>query len=284
LPRSIFVYNFFGFQVRSRVADRSQSSTADKCYQPSCIAKLLHEGRRFPNPRLKLRHYLFSTSDVTIVKMRVSAFLKVVRSPLTATWLCVLLSAAAIGAPLNIIETTDFQNVSPGAIIGTFDVGLNTVSGSVNGVTLSLVGDFQDSFTLILPAGLTVTSAQVVITNFTYGNGVAGFQIGEMFLPSFIAITGNGTYVFLGDSSNFPPGSLNISVLPPASTNNPGSIPPSGLVAGGFNYTLQYQVAAVPEPSTTALIAIGLLMIVTKRCGPPDLKNPNSRWQAASFQ
>jgi hypothetical protein len=151
-----------------------------------------------------------------------------------------------------------------------------------NGLLVCVVGDFQDSFTLILPAGLTVTSAQVVITNFTYGNGVAVFQIGEVFLPPFTAITGNGTYVFPGDSTNFPPGSLNILRLAAWSINNPGSIPPSGLVAGGFNYTLQYQVAAVPEPSTAAPIAIGLWIIVTKRCGRRIWQTRNPQLQGCS--
>jgi PEP-CTERM motif len=181
----------------------------------------------------------------------------------------VLIPAAAMGTPLNITETTDFQNSSPGPIIGTFDVGLNTVSGSVNGAFLGLVGDFQDSFTLILPAGLAVTSAEVVVTNFTYGDGAAISSNGEVFFPPFVGITGDGTYVFSGDSSNFSVGSLNISVLSPESTNanNPGPTPPSPseLVAGGFNYTLEYQVAAVPEPSATVLIGIGLCAIFIKR-------------------
>ena len=46
-----------------------------------------------------------------------------------------LLAARVSATPLTSVETTDFSNTSPGSVIGTLDVGVNTASGSVNGAT-----------------------------------------------------------------------------------------------------------------------------------------------------
>ncbi len=181
--------------------------------------------------------------------------------PALALW-CALTSVAICG-PINIIETTDFQNFSPGPVIGILGAGLNTVSGSVNGATPFLLGDFQDSFELILPAGFVITSAQFIVTNFTFGNGLAHLDNGEiLYTGGFAPITANGSYVL---NNLLPPGTLDISILPADSTNNPGSIPPTGVVAGGFNYSLQYQVSAVPEPATAALLLGGLCLVLTEK-------------------
>ena len=86
--------------------------------------------------------------------------------------------ATAHGQTLNITETTDFTSANcPGAYpnIGTLALGTNTVSGSVGGSPAgslcSGTGDLDDSYSLTVPAGLTISQMQLTITNFNAPGG-----------------------------------------------------------------------------------------------------------------
>lgn len=84
------------------------------------------------------------------------------------------LAAPAFAAPLSITESTDFSNSAPGTLIGTLDVGVNTISGHV-GI------DLADYFQLSLPDLLGVTDVVVSFSDpeavYTSG-GVTNTEIG----------------------------------------------------------------------------------------------------------
>ena len=144
--------------------------------------------------------------------------------------------------------------------IGTLGVGVNTITGSVNGAPGSL--DFEDTFSVTLPAGLVITAGQWSISNFTFGIGGEGSFNGSVSEPidSAKAASGNGTLNIV----NVPystPGSLNADIQSAYSQtcDNPGD----GIMCrnneGGFTYTLQYSVvSSVPEPSTGPWLAAGV--------------------------
>ncbi|MGH7176586.1 MAG: hypothetical protein ACREJC_04330, partial [Tepidisphaeraceae bacterium] len=81
-----------------------------------------------------------------------------------ATALAVLASTAstAHAVPVNYSESVsgDLTDVSPLALF-TLDVGLNTVSGTCGNIG----GNDFDSFAFIVPAGMQVTSGNLVLTD-----------------------------------------------------------------------------------------------------------------------
>src|SRR5262245_51419694 len=83
---------------------------------------------------------------------------------------------AADPPPLVYNESTDYPggDFPVGTTfpnLGSLGVGLNTISGHVNGTTPLTTGDYRDAFSVTLPAGLLITSAQVVISNYDFGGG-----------------------------------------------------------------------------------------------------------------
>jgi hypothetical protein len=179
----------------------------------------------------------------------------------------ILLASVASAVPFTIAEPPDFQNFSPGPIVGTFGAGVNTLSGSVNGVSQFLLGDFQDSFRLNLPVGLFVTSTQLTITNFTFGGGPIN-QPGQLiYSGGFVSILGNGVYPLF----SVPPGPQDFSfspsysriLLPPGPPPPPPN--PDDYFQGGFSYSLSFQVVETPEPGSQGLALAGIAALYLEK-------------------
>lgn len=195
---------------------------------------------------------------------------------LTVSILCVLLSAARVQAvPVSASETTLGDFGLAFTPVGTVDVGLNTVTGSVS------PGDTTDTFRLVLPAGLTITAGEVVITN--YDLCVGGCNHPELSLPGDITEpvnvltafdSGNGTYPLTLNLPFSIPGGGNVDVTLSAPVGFDGDLTCPlftciALVDGKFDYVLKYTVegsgTAVPEPSTLVLMASGALVLAIRR-------------------
>ncbi len=188
---------------------------------------------------------------------------------LAAVLLCILCSASVHAAALTYTEATDFlggdfpSSGSPN--IGALGVGLNTINGTVSGA-ITRVGyqdDFEDTFSVALPAGLVINSGQLVITNFTYGPyGYDAPFPGSSVEPleSAMPISGNGTYALTAFAPYSSSGSLNFDITSSYSCAN---IFFCG--DGGFSYSLQYDVtspSSVPEPSGFFLAGLGVVAIL----------------------
>lgn len=183
------------------------------------------------------------------------------------TWRLLILSAALTVAPLfsaAFTEPPDFSNSDIFTLLGNLELGSNTVTGSVNGLSLFALDDFRDTFLVSLPTGMVVTAMRLVVTNFSYGAGA--FQVaGRVSLTDVlndVLITGDGTY-------NLPLPALTsfgAGIAPPQSQTQQIVTPPSltDIFAGRFDYQMQYDVAAVPEPAT-ALLLMPAAWVVLRR-------------------
>ena len=145
------------------------------------------------------------------------------------------------------------------ANIGTLGAGTNVITGSVSGYPagISYIGHFDDSFSVTLPAGLTLTKIQLTLTNYSFG-GTGGGQCainsngvspsGVFSMPSIASpkcLTGatpTFTYTFPNDYSTQTPGIFPIYLASPYNMNR--------LMAGSFNYTLSLFVTAPASPIT----------------------------------
>ena len=189
-------------------------------------------------------------------------------------------ATAAQAAPLTVHEMTDFAATGFGNL-GTLDVGVNTVSGRVEGglnldvTPATQFADFEDTFSLTLPAGLRIVAGQVVVTNASFCSlglptclslqiTIPGtqFQLGSVTEP----VDGFNDVNSSGDTTtpltNVPfsvTGDIEVDVRSPFFFV-PGVGSP---LVGSFDYEVQYTVAAipptaVPEPAALALLAFGL--------------------------
>ena len=179
--------------------------------------------------------------------------------------------AMAYAAPLAVTEGgTDFPETGfPN--VGTLDVGLNTVSGQVSG-SLSFgvpAGDFLDTFSVTLPAGLRIVAGQLELSGISDGGGEAVPEIlGGFTEPLNEAMLINpavpgGTIDLTLHVPYGVPGALEVTATSPWSM---GGINQPPFLSGSMSYTLKYTVAAVvPEPGTFALLALGLGGLVAAR-------------------
>ncbi len=159
--------------------------------------------------------------------------------PLLLVVLAGVVASSAAAVPLNVVETTDFNGnqLSPTAV-GTFDVGVNTVSGSVTG------GGSGDSISILLPSGLQITAISLQISNFVAPSGTAAstvflvspFTFVEQQLPS-----GNGSFAFAMG-------------LPFTAPDNYGFS--NQKTTGGISFDWTWSVTVVPEPAGRWLFAV----------------------------
>jgi hypothetical protein len=177
------------------------------------------------------------------------------------------LGHSAQAAPLTVIESTDFSDLSGSpTTVGVLDVGVNSISGSVSGQSAFLcLGDCRDYFAVQLPSGLAIVGWELDITDFSYGGGtttVDGAYDGFGGPGGSFAI--NGNTVVLSSAIFSIPGQYEAGLVSPWS-NNPctGFCPPPP--SGSFSYTVKYTVAAVPEPASVVLFGSGLAALCFRR-------------------
>jgi hypothetical protein len=193
-----------------------------------------------------------------------------------------LLAASAVRADtIHIVEGSggfpiDFPGdefeASVVAPIGVLGIGANTVSGSLQG-SPSLGGtDSADLFYLMLPSGLSITSAQIDITGFDYGGGTIT-NSGEIEEPgSSVSISDNGTY---GLSPFATPGNFLVTVNVPNSLDfDESEVPPVSFFSGQLDYTITYNVqvdaSTAPLPGVLSLgaVMLPLAALATRRRFP----------------
>jgi hypothetical protein len=98
--------------------------------------------------------------------------------------------------------------------IGTLGAGLNTITGAVHGAFSGVPqDDYEDTFSVTLPAGMVIVSGQLVITNFTYG-GLLLTMNGSAIEPLNVTTTinANGTYTLTANVPYSTSGSLNVDI------------------------------------------------------------------------
>jgi len=171
---------------------------------------------------------------------------------------CVWVAGAAMAAPISFTEGSDLPNSSGSALlVGTLDVGANTVSGQLPFAINNPTPGDSDYFKVTLPGTLSIATMDLVVSNFLDAASGSSSSV-SVLSPSSGSqnFNGNGTvgispFTISGSTITFglTPG-LN-SFFPP---------PPNPLLfnADGFSYTLTINVVPVPEPGTAALLALGL--------------------------
>ena len=181
---------------------------------------------------------------------------------------CAVVAPAAVltynetSYPGGVFPPSGLPNSYPN--IGTLGIGVNTITGVIDGARA------EGTFSVTLPAGLIVTAGQWSITNFTFGGGRVSQVDGSVTetIDSTKDVNGNGILSLISVPYSTS-GSINADVISAFSIQTVyGCCPPNATEvhdAGGFNYTLQYTVAAdpasAPEPSSLALAGLGILTL-----------------------
>ena len=189
---------------------------------------------------------------------------------LIATSLIVVISSTATHAiPLAFVESTDFGNTNTsGVLLGSFDVGVNTVSGSI----LALAGadrgtsDYGDFWEADLLTGYQITGIDIVLTSIVgnmrafAGDNVIGCCADDQYTARAVTQQNtSGTYA-LTTGGTFTTGAYPFS----AGHYYFGTLVP-GVNPSEYSYEWQITVtktsATVPEPSIAWLLGSGLALI-----------------------
>jgi hypothetical protein len=174
----------------------------------------------------------------------------------TTTIALVLTAGAALVAPSAASAAPVFHDEQVGGDLTnsrppfTFDARRNTFTGTVSVASATNVFDF-DSFGFIVPAGLQVEAAAVVLTD------VAGnITLARWTVNAGRTLPGWGTPV---EAQTVPsPGAGTFAAMPlPAGQYNfwNDAVGVSNAVPGVAAYTIVFDVSPVPEPATLATIA-----------------------------
>jgi hypothetical protein len=176
---------------------------------------------------------------------------------------------------INITETTDFMNSNGGGSdLGTFDLGINYVSGSVlrNSSAQSGFGDYADFWEAELLAGQKITAISVIISNIVNQSGyflgaadnkVGGF--GPFGAQAYLRAAGNGNKMLSATGGTSFPFFTNRYYF--GATTYVGT-------DTGYSYQWQITVESisgtptngtpVPEPTSFVLFLAGLLALRMK--------------------
>ena len=179
---------------------------------------------------------------------------------------------AVQAAPLVFVESTDLSNTNTGGpTIGTLDLGLNTVSGSISALPPPdrLSSDYADFWEVDVSPGQQITGIDIVLT------GVSGPLRA---FASDVVIGGGGTATVAAFTQQFTSGAYALTTTP-AGLFRTGAYPfPSGHYYFGTlalfssaptNYSYEWRItvtrAAVAEPAAVALAALGVLGVAFAR-------------------
>lgn len=190
-------------------------------------------------------------------------------------FLCLSLIAASVApaAALTVTETTDFSDdVDNSSPVGTLEIGLNTIRGSISSTCTAMVSsaacsdysrDWSDSVSFLVPDDAFLTTAIATISKLTVdGSGYPGLQ----------GYSSTGLPFLLGKSSN---GTFDISPYTPLTRPQSYTFSPI-LYMGDVGDTISFdwslgltveKAQVVPLPATLPLLlgALGLAFAATRR-------------------
>jgi len=194
--------------------------------------------------------------------------------------LAFLLSVAVVpvvgAAPFTYSESVsgDLGTSLPAASVFSFDVGVNTVSGTTFFFLTSPLTSDQDAFAFSIPVGAMLTDATFSFTTTLTGSvteGAAGFRLDNGNLSPMVPFLGDQTVDILGAS----PVTMFGGAFP--LTSGTYGLPENllqitGSTGAGWSsaYTWSFTVApttpaAVPEPGSLLLLATGIAGIASRR-------------------
>ena len=166
----------------------------------------------------------------------------------------VLPTVASQAAPISYSESVD-GDLPPFDPVPTFtfDIGVNTVSGSISLILPDV--DF-DAFAFVVPAGLQVTSGSATLVDVAGDVSSAKWQLHAGSDQLY-----NGTPVKLLDISS--PGSDTI----PALGSNTYNLSPHEMGQRADNSTANYTFTfnVIPEPASLSLLALGSVALLRRR-------------------
>lgn len=179
----------------------------------------------------------------------------------------------------------DFGNPtghSSGTALGTFSVGSNTVVGEMGNV--SGASD-DDIFTFVVPSGHQLDA---ILLGYTASGG--GVGTGSYFAINdgpYVATLGSLTSDNLGDALTETPGDIMADLQLGTTLSNAAGLQipsPAGtysLFLSEFNgalvnYSLDFQLSAVPEPASAVLMSFALLMGAVS---PRKFRSTHSEWR-----
>jgi len=155
------------------------------------------------------------------------------------------------------------SSISAPFALPTFGLGLNTISGSVD----HLAGDDADAFLISLPAGASLSTISLAISNLTLEAGsVAEWGVNWLTSPGPVSAggfntTANSTVWPLSATSPVTLGMSEFTLT--AGANSTGGLP----FANFSSYTYQWQFTVVPEPAAIGLLTLGCLLVAGPRRG-----------------
>lgn len=170
-----------------------------------------------------------------------------------------LVSSLAHAAPVVYTESADGDLPVIGFPLPTFtfDVGLNTISGTF-GTDANENADF-DSFAFVIPTGFSMLSGSVLLTD-NQGNITSS----RWQLNSGSANSGGG----LSEQSVVPssPGSATITALSSGTYNMSHTLYiASDQDPNTADYVFSFNVNIVPEPTTLAVLGLTTLALLKRR-------------------